>query len=159
MTKKITSVLPEEAHLVRSLIREIASKELGFSKKSLNHYIENLTDEEIARRVRDNRYLLLAAREERELIGVVIGTPPEGGVGTIQWLLIVPSSRGEGVGRRLFEAACGRFRSLGCHKIKLTAPNQKAVKFYEKQGMKVEGFHPDHWWHRDFWSLGKKLQL
>jgi hypothetical protein len=62
-----------------------------------------------------------------------------------------------GVGKALFQQACKVYGSLGCHKVKLTASTPKAVTFYEKLGMSVEGKHLNHWWMLDFWSLGKLL--
>jgi hypothetical protein len=42
--------------------------------------------------------------------------------------------RGSGIGGRLFVEACNQYRSMGCHKIKLTAPTRDAVCFMEHQG-------------------------
>ena len=157
MSVEISTVKPYEANLVWQLLTHVASEELGFPEEALRHYRETWTDEEIAQRAQSQEYVLLAARKDGELIGILIGTPPEGGVGTVPWLLVSPKCRGQGIGNRMFDEACSRYRAMGCHKVKLTAPNKRAVRFYEKQGMRVEGFHANHWWRLDFWALGKNL--
>jgi len=157
MSLEISPVKVHEAHLVWPFVAHIAGEEMKFHDEILLHYRRTLTDEEICRRTEDENHLLLAVRKDGEIEGVLIGTPPEGGVGTILWLLVSAGCRGQGLGKGLFEAGCSRYRSMGCHKIKLTAPTSDAVRFYKKQGMAIEGFHPDHWWRLDFWSLGKKL--
>jgi GNAT superfamily N-acetyltransferase len=154
---EISPVKPSEAHLVWPLLTEIATEELGFPEEALQHYRLTLTDEEIVRWAQSQKHVLIAARKDGKLVGILIGTPPEGGVGTILWLLVTPEYRGEGIGARIFEEACKRYKAIGCHKIKMTAPTKDAVMFYEKQGMQIEGFHIDHWWHLNFWSLGKRL--
>lgn len=157
MSFEISPLKADEAHLVWPFVANIAKEEMKFPDEVLVHYRRILTDEEIGRRSRDDKHLLIAARKDGKIEGILIGTPPEGGVATILWLLVSARCRREGIGKCLFEAGCSCFRSMGCHKIKLTAPTSDAVRFYEKQGMAVEGFHPDHWWHLDFWSLGKNL--
>lgn len=157
MSVEISPVKAREAHLVWPFVASIAREEMKFHDEILLHYRKLLTDEEIGRRSQDERHVLLAARRDGEMEGILIGTPPEGGVATILWLLVSAKCRREGIGKSLFEAGCRRFRSMGCHKVKLTAPTSDAVRFYEKQGMAVEGFHPNHWWHLDFWSMGKNL--
>lgn len=157
MNMSISTITKEDAHLVWPIVARIAAKDLGFSEEILLHYRAILTDDELVRRSEDKRHLLLAARKDGEMAGVLIGMPPEGGVATIMWLIVSARCRGEGVGKSLFEAGCSHFRTMGCHKVKLTAPTIEAVHFYEKQGMVQEGFHPNHWWHLNFWSLGKVL--
>jgi ribosomal protein S18 acetylase RimI-like enzyme len=97
-------------------------------------------------------------RKEGKVTGICVGAPPEGGVGTMIWLVVAPQFRTQGIGKALFDHLCGYYRGLGCHKIKLTAPNKEAIKFYQGRGMTVEGEHPSHWWGMHVWSLGKQLR-
>lgn len=157
MNIEISILKPCEASLVWPLVNHIAAKELGFPEEALCFYHQQLTEEEVARRTADLLHVVLAARIDEKLVGALIGTPPEGGVGTILWLLVYAKWREYGIGRHLFCEACRRYQEMGCHKIKLTAPTKHTVRFYEKQGMQVEGFHANHWWNLDFWSLGKNI--
>lgn len=157
MNVEIGTAQVGETGMVWKMIERIALSDLDFPEVSLQHYRQGLSDDEILRRIRDPRHVLLVARQDGGFAGLLVGTPPEGGVGTIIWLLVVPECRNEHIGGRLFEEACRRYKAMDCHKLKLTAPTQAARQFYEKQGMTVEGFHPDHWFHISLWSLGMNL--
>ena len=100
---------------------------------------------------------LIATDENNNTIGVILGTPIEGGVGTIIWVLVDNTSQQKRVGSQLFEIAKEWYKNKGAHKIKLTVPDRETVEFYTKQGMVLEGEHLNHWWNADFWSMGKNL--
>ena len=97
---------------------------------------------------------LIATDENNNTIGVLLGTPIEGGVGTIIWVLVDSTSQQKRVGTQLFEIAKEWYKKKGAHKIKLTVPDRKTVEFYTKQGMVLEGVHSNHWWNNNFWSMG-----
>lgn len=103
---------------------------------------------------REEEVNLLAINDRNEIIGVLNGTGIEGGVGTIIWLLVSKKEKNKGLGSMMFKKACNLYIELGAHKVKLTVPEKGTTKFYEKQGMKLEGFHPNHWWGMDIWSMG-----
>ena len=150
----IVEIDPEEACGIHDLLRRLSSSdELGFPKVALRHYWAIWSVEKIKREARSKQSVFLVARRQEEPVGLLLGTAPEGGVGSIIWLLVVPQLRSQGIGSRLFLQACESYHKLGCHKVKLTVPGKCAVTFYEKQGMKAEGIHRDHWWHMDFWSI------
>ncbi len=153
MNIKIESLLPSDA-LEFSRALTLFAEGSGFSRTALEQYNQRWTAETIACAVQRNEGILLAAKESGGIIGLVIGTAPEGGVATIIWLLVAPNHIRKGIGRMLFLEACHLYRSMGCHKVKLTTTSRHAVGFYESQGMRIEGYHPEHWWHMDFWSLG-----
>lgn len=50
--------------------------------------------------------------------------------------------RGKGIGRKLFEHACGEARRVGADKVELNVYsfNESARKFYESMGMSVENY-------------------
>lgn len=100
--------------------------------------------------------LIAVAAQERP-IALLFGSASEGGVATVIWLLVAATERRRGLGRRLLAEACARYRALGCHKLKLTAPSERARDYYRANGFQVEGYHPRHWWQSDFWSLGLDL--
>ena len=130
---------------------------LGFPQEAIHHYQDGWTEEQIRQKAADPRQILLMATDSDAPIGLLLGTAPEGGVATIIWLLVDSDSRRQGIGGLLFREACREYKSMGCHKLKLTAPTKQAVAFYTKQGMACEGVHPDHWWRMDFWSMGISL--
>lgn len=157
MSIEISALKPDDAETLWQLVHAVAAKEMGFPEEAMRHYRGSLTGGEFTRRVQDPRQVLLAARRQGQMVGVVAGSAPEGGVATIVWLLVTAGARGSGLGTRLFLEACARYRAMGCHKIKLMATSPDAVRFYERCGMSVEGYHPDHWWHLNFWALGMHI--
>lgn len=105
-----------------------------------------------------NDWLFLAAHdEENNMRGVLLGTPDEGGVGTIIWVLVEPNNQKKGIGGLLFKKACDLYKINGAHKVKLTVPDENTVNFYKKQGMHLEGTHHNHWYGADFWSMGMNI--
>jgi GNAT superfamily N-acetyltransferase len=123
-------------------------------QQAISSYQRPWSEPHLQHRIMSGQDLLRIAMRHEKIVGLVSGTAPEGGLGTIIWLLVIPEAHGQGIGTALFAAACDYYRSIGAHKFKLTAPTAKARDFYLKLGMKQEGFHPQHWWEADFWSLG-----
>lgn len=148
---------PHTAEGIWSLISDVITQDLSFPSLAIEHFSQNFADEELFRRIQCPDIPVFTASKNGCLAGALIGSSPEGGVGTIIWLIVSSKFRGAGIGEALFKKACEAYRSLGCHKVKLTASTEEAVKFYEKIGMSVEGQHMSHWWMLDFWSLGKLL--
>lgn len=135
----------------------MAANELGFPAVALEYFRQSFTDAELVRRIRCPGNPVFVVVKNDCLAGVLIGSLPEGGVGTIIWLIVASGLRSLGFGKTLFEEACKAYSAMGCHKVKLTASTREAVKFYENLGMSIEGQHINHWWMLDFWSLGKLL--
>lgn len=149
---------PEEAHQVAAFLAFLVSdRELDLPKPALRYYRHMWRADAIRERAVNRRQVLLTAKIDGKLVGILFGTTPEGGVATIVWVLIATTWRRCGIGAQLFKKACDRYRRMGCHKVKLTAPTFQTVTFYERQGMKMEGYHPCHWWRKGFWSMGKVL--
>jgi len=128
-----------------------------FSPLAKQAYAAQWGEKQLQSRVHLGRDLLAIVRLENSIKGIVSGTSPEGGVGTIVWLLVAQNARGLGIGKKLLNYAKQYYVSQGCHKIKLTSPSQSANNFYKKQGMILEGYHPHHWYHTDFWAFGQLL--
>lgn len=154
MAEIVIQPVEEPSADIWKLIYGVARNELRFPDRALAYFRETLVGEELERRVREPNVPFFLARIGSELVGVAVGAKPEGGVGTIVWLIVSPDHRGEGIGTRLFAEIAETYRSLGCHKMKLTASTVQARTFYERMGMNVEGHLKKHWWGMDFWSLG-----
>jgi ribosomal protein S18 acetylase RimI-like enzyme len=146
-----------EAQKTWQLVSQVATDCIGFPTCALESYHKIFTKEEFQGLVVNDKIPTFFVQKNDKIIGVLIGTKEEGGVGTVIWLIVEPHHHGNGIGRALFNAACSHYRDNGCHKIKLTAPNLEAVNFYKKMGMTIEGIHPNHWWAMQFWSMGKNL--
>lgn len=149
---------PAEAEVLCAFAKHnIATSFPTFPADALEAYRKPWTQSVVLSRLTHRQDILLVATVDDEIIGLISGAAPEGGVGTIIWLFVDPRWRGRNAGRALYEAACGVYRELGAHKVKLTAPSEIAKRFYESCGMRVEGFHPHHWYNMDFYSLGAPL--
>ena len=157
MSVEILSLKPDEAGIFCDTLHRLSAKGLGFTEKALHHYWKSWTEDVVAEAAQHQRYVLLAAWQCKKMVGLLLGTPPEGGVGTIIWVLVAKELQCQGIGKCLLSEAFRRYRQMGVHKVKLTVPSKETVKFYKKQGMEVEGFHKDPWWHMDMWSMGKTI--
>lgn len=150
MEVDVLPVKDSEIDEVIQMITIVAKDELRFPEEALFEYNR-------PERISKNIIMSARDRENRSLLGVLACLPPEGGVMTILWLIVSPEYRKHGIGSILLDAACGIAINSGCHKIKLTTNSKEAVNFYKKKGMIIEGVLKNHWWHMDFWSMGKFL--
>jgi len=147
----IAEMRPEEAAEFSRELDRLMHETLRFPEEAFRHFHRSEED------LRRHRGLLLAAREDGAIAGLLVGTAPEGGVATIVWVLVDPKRQRRHIGSKLMDEACRRYTEMSAHKVKLTVPDEQTVKFYEKQGLVVEGRHPNHWWKMDFWAMGKDL--
>lgn len=91
----------------------------------------------------ENRYFLVAESDGRVLgfiVGEVraweFGSPPCGWVFAID---VDPGQREAGIGSRLFDAMCERFRAAGIHTVRtMVSRRQKTqLSFFRSQGLKT----------------------
>jgi ribosomal protein S18 acetylase RimI-like enzyme len=157
MSIDIRSIKPEDVETFRETLFLLSSDDVGFPEEALQHYWKSWATDAITKAALDPKSVFLGAWEGGAMVGLLMGMAPEGGVGTVVWLLVSRANQRRGIGRRLFHEACRRYREMGSHKVKLTVPSRERATFYEKQGMQVEGFHMNHWWHMDMWSMGMQL--
>jgi GNAT superfamily N-acetyltransferase len=77
--------------------------------------------------------MMLTAKQEQEIAGVVLGHLDGGGLGTVSHLAVAAAARGKGVGRGLLSALESGARSLGVRQLTLGSVDG-AVGFYERCG-------------------------
>lgn len=117
------------------------------------HYSKAWQSVELTRRIEAANDLLLCAWSNDSIAGLISGTAPEGGVGTIVWLTVEKNHQNRRIGAQLLSMAKEHYRQTGAHKIKLTVHDQKAVDFYIREKLVVEALHHNHWWNLNFWSM------
>jgi GNAT superfamily N-acetyltransferase len=134
-------------------LRRLIDTTINLPSKAKDSYKKQWNSDAIKKQF-GNSLFLIALDESNSIVGLILGTPSEGGVGTIIWVLVDKNQQHHGLGTKMFEQAKEWYIQKGAHKIKLTVPDKSTVSFYLKQGMIIEGEHPNHWWNNNFWSMG-----
>jgi len=108
----------------------------------------NHPESDFVRKLRVQPELFFVAVREGGVVGTVMGGY-DGHRGWLYHLAVLPSSRGQGIGRALVERVECELMKLGCPKLNLQvrSSNLEVRSFYEQLGYKVE----------DHMSLGKLL--
>jgi len=85
--------------------------------------------------------VLVAASPSGEIAGTIAFAAADGREGHLRGMAVRPEWQGQGIAESLLSAAEARLRSLGCRRITLdtTAPLQRAMRFYERQGYRRSG--------------------
>ncbi len=154
MTITYHSPKPNHAHLLEIFFQE--SLQLNFSylpKEAHFHFQAPWKIDKLIPRLENPSGLLICAWENDQIIGLVYGTGPEGGVGTIIWLMVHPDYQNQHIGKELLSQAKSHYKNQNAHKIKLTVHDERAMKFYERENFIKEALHKKHWWELDFWAL------
>lgn len=137
-------------------LHELVLTSIDLPLEALRKYNETWNKETIREGI--DKLVLVKATVKSEIIGIVLGTAAEAGVGTIIWVLVDSKFQSSGVGSQLLNKAFEVYLEREAHKVKLTVPSRKIVKFYELNNMKLEGYFPNHWYNHDFWQMGKELK-
>ena len=94
--------------------------------------------------VDDGKRLTIFVRDARQTIYAGIDAWTWGGSGEIRSLWVHPSLRGQGVGRKLMQAAEAEARARGCAQLLLGTFSFQAPDFYQSLGYEVLATLPDH---------------
>jgi ribosomal protein S18 acetylase RimI-like enzyme len=95
----------------------------------------NDPEKDIERKLKVNPELFLVAVNEDGLVGSVMGGY-EGHRGWINYLAVLPSQQGSGIGRVLIEKTEANLLALGCPKINLQvrSTNSHIIEYYKTLG-------------------------
>ncbi|MGG0187811.1 GNAT family N-acetyltransferase [Bacillus rhizoplanae] len=79
-------------------------------------------------------------------------------IGYVSFVYIIPEGRGKGYSNELFRYAEDQFkkRNLFEYHLRVAQSNVRAIKFYEKQGLKIIGEERNSYNQR-CWRMGKKM--
>jgi GNAT superfamily N-acetyltransferase len=85
--------------------------------------------------------LLVAINTAGELVGTIGCAREPGADGHLRGMAVIPELQGTGLARALLERAEAALRGLGCRRVTLdtTAPLQRAICFYERNGYRPTG--------------------
>lgn len=127
---------------------------LTFSASALDAYRNKYRLEVFEQRAADNKAVLAAAFDGHAMTALVIGGIPNGGVASLDWVVVSPGYQGQGVGQGLVHACLSEYRKVGAHKVVLYSETEQGRRFYEKCGFSCEGVHPQHWWGLTHYCMG-----
>jgi GNAT superfamily N-acetyltransferase len=115
--------------------------------------------ETFKRLVQDPDRIILAAEENREILGVAFGRTNKGGVSWLGFLGVTPSFQSKGIGKALLQRYLEESKRQGSHKVSLnTAPQLKpAIRLYTGMGFLPEGLYRRHVYGQDLIIYSKFL--
>jgi len=125
-----------------------------FSQSALTAYRQKYDRELFQQRCLGGQAVLMAAFDGDAMVGLVIGGVPNGGVASLDWVVVAPGYQGRGLGQQLVRASLDDYQSRGAHKVVLYTDTTQGRDFYSKCGMFCEGVHPWHWWGLTHYCMG-----
>ena len=124
---------PGDEAVVARLVREMAEED-GESSPVDEHYVRHFLASPVS-----GALLALAGDQALGLLTycIVPGLFHAADSGLIELLVVTASRRGEGIGRRLVEAALDTFRDAGCAEASVStgADNESAQRIYRAAGL------------------------
>lgn len=141
-------------YLQRFFLSSLQDNFSYFPQEARTQYTKSWDTDVLLSIIQDENGLLYCACMHEEIIGVIYGNLPEGGVGSIIWLMVHPEYQNKKIGSRLLLHAKHFYQKQNAHKIKLTVQDERAMKFYVREGFIIEAHHKRHWWELDFWAMG-----
>lgn len=90
--------------------------------------------------------VLVACDPSGKVLGTIACSVIRPGVGHLRGMAVLPEKLGSGVAQQLLDSAEVALRKRGCSRITLgtTAPLQRAIRFYERNGYKRSDETGDH---------------
>ena len=85
---------------------------LTFPEEAIRKYKNNWQMETFERSVKDEDTVMLTAKIKNKVVGLLIGSPLNGGVATIAWVAVIADARGMGIGQMLGDKAEAAYRLI-----------------------------------------------
>jgi ribosomal protein S18 acetylase RimI-like enzyme len=85
--------------------------------------------------------VFVAVNDSGEVVGTIGCAAAEGGEGHLRGMAVLPDWQGSGVAEQLLKRAESELQEKGCNRVTLdtTAPLERAVSFYKKNGYMATG--------------------
>ncbi|WP_020406911.1 GNAT family N-acetyltransferase [Hahella ganghwensis] len=138
----------EDAEMVCRFFLQMLDQQFSstFTAQALDSYRRKYSESNMSERIAQSNVVIAGLFDDDKLIGLVIGGAPNGGVASLDWVVVAPDYQGQGLGQKLMRFCFHEYAAVGAHKILLYTETENAKRFYEKCGMALEGVHPNHWW-------------
>lgn len=146
----------EEAKTAHDFFNRMLEQQFSstFSEAALTSYQSKYDAELFAYRIAAESAVIAGMFDGDDIIGLAIGGIPNGGVASLDWVVVAPPYQGRGIGQELVKACFSSYWSKGAHKVVLYTETEQARHFYERCGMQCEGVHPKHWWGLTHYCMG-----
>ena len=101
---KITELTAGSAGQFLEKLNQLIMETINMPIKAKIHFKNQWTEGRFIEQI-GNWIFLSAKNEQDEISGLLLGTPCEGGVGTIVWVLVESKKQQKGLGKQLFDKA------------------------------------------------------
>lgn len=134
---------PGDLGRVISLHAELYTREYGFSIGFETYAVETVA--EYLQLDRPDRDRVWVAEADGRLVGCIGILGREDGAAQLRWFLVDPSTRGQGLGRRLIAEALDFCRAAGYRSVYLWTVNglEAAAKLYREAGFQKTETKPE----------------
>lgn len=139
---RVREAAPADRPAVRDVARRSLEESYSLGTTAITSAIEEWYDEDrIEAILEGSDRLLLVAERDGQVVGVSESVFSGDDVGTILWLHVDPSYRGEGIGSALFDETDRVLRDRGAETIhgRVLADNVEGNTFYEDRGFERVG--------------------
>lgn len=101
-------------------------------------YADTVLDDTTLRQRLREMIVFVAISESQEVIGTIACKMIDSEEGHLRGMAVLPAWQGRGVAQQLLHKAESNLRNSGCKRITLdtTAPLERAVRFYERNGFR-----------------------
>lgn len=107
--------------------------------------------------IKNRSNIVLGARIEDSLVGLIDADFPLGGVSFCTWIMVDPKSQRKGIGKELLRAWEHSVKERGGHFLFLYS-DERNIPFYEKFGFKLSGKFEKAWFGETDYIMSKLIQ-
>ncbi len=155
---KITIFKGQSIKEILNFIQEIINKTFYYSKFARSEEIKRFSPVLIRKELKDKNNLFLIAKDNDKTAGILNGYY-EAGMFWIDWVVVNPSSRRNGIAESLMNYLEGKLKKEKVHKIwcDCRTINKESVSLLKKLKFKKITKIKNHWYKQDFYLWQKYL--
>lgn len=130
---------------IAPVISAALEKDMPYKRNTVKAYQKLYNTLYFTKKLKNKKNLLLGAYLKKELAGVISVDDWDGGVAFINWLVVKPSYRGQGVGTLLLNETKKWALKTKNHYAMLNTETEKNIAFYKKRGFTYVGCQKNSW--------------
>ncbi|SRR5258706_12232709 len=129
-----------------------------YSKNTIEFFLKrDYSMNNVKSGIENKRFKLFLAKKDQDIVGFLLSSRVYGGIGFCNWIGVIPSHRGKGIGSALIEEWEKSAKDEGAHKTHLQTSG-KNIDFYKKRGYVLVGTIPDNYFGATDYIFYKVLQ-